>query len=140
MIERSITVAISELAYVRAQHIAMGSTQPTERLLSQFPEAVFDEFVDLSADEQAKLAALQHLSDAALWVIAAEQMPRIAQERLSLLLALNKRVSLTESEVAELNTLFANGDRLMLRKAEAAAILTKRGHTVTPKDMRRTDR
>jgi len=95
----------------------------------------FDDLTSLSAEEQAELAILQHLSDESLWEIAAEQMPKESQARLSFLLALNKRGLLSNAETTELDTLLANGDLLMLRKAEAAAILTKRGYVVTPNDM-----
>jgi hypothetical protein len=94
-----------------------------------------DDLTNLPADEQAELATLQHLSDDALWKVAADQMPAISQARLSSLLALNKRKILTDTENRELDALLALGDRIMLRKAEAAALLTKRGHTVTLKDM-----
>jgi hypothetical protein len=135
MSEFTVTVAISETAYAKAQQIADDSALPIERVLSQRLESALDDLAGLPADERAELAALQHLSDDTLWTIAAEQMPRSSQERLTLLLALNKRGSLTDAENSELDALLAYGDRLMLRKAEAAAILTKRGNTVTSKDM-----
>ena len=115
--------------------MADDSALPIERVLSQQLESALDDLTGLPADEQAELAALQHLSDDTLWTIAAEQMSRSTQERLTLLLALNKRGSLTDAEVSELDALLTYGDRLTLRKAEAAAILTKRGNIVTSKDM-----
>ena len=135
MSDFTVTVAISEAAYAKAQRIADDSAQPIERVLSQHLESALDDLAGIPADEKAELAALQQLSDDTLWTIAAEQMPRNSQERLTLLLALNKRGSLTDAENGELDALLAYGDRLMLRKAEAAAILTKRGNEVTSKDM-----
>ncbi len=56
-------------------------------------EEVFNDLASLPPDEQAELAALNNLSADTLWTIAAERMPPVQQERLSLLLALNKRGS-----------------------------------------------
>jgi hypothetical protein len=46
----------------------------------------------------------------------------------------NSRGVMTDEEHGELEKLVERGDRLMLRKAEAAAMLRKRGHTFTQKD------
>jgi hypothetical protein len=43
----------------------------------------------------------------------------------------NARGVMTDEEHGELEKLVARGDRLMLRKAQAAALLRKRGHTIT---------
>jgi len=48
----------------------------------------------------------------------------------------NSRGVITDEEHAELEALVDRGDRLMLRKAEAAAILKARGYPFTPKDFK----
>jgi hypothetical protein len=45
---------------------------------------------------------------------------------------------LPPKEQAELDSLVERADRLMLRKAEAASILTQRGYPVTQKDFKPT--
>ncbi len=41
----------------------------------------------------------------------------------------------SEDEYAELSRLVEQGQKLMLRKAQAGALLTERGHKVTPQKM-----
>jgi hypothetical protein len=47
----------------------------------------------------------------------------------------NTKGILTAEEQSTLENLVERGQRLMLRKSEAAALLTQRGYRVTPKDM-----
>ncbi len=133
MSDHSVTLTISESVYARVQQMAEDTAQSVERILANRLEQVFDDLAELPPDEQAELAALNSLSDDTLWTIAAERFPQLQQERLSLLLALNKRSVLSNIEDAELDDLLERGDRLTLRKAEAATILTARGYQVDPK-------
>ncbi len=134
MTNHVVTLSVSEQVYEYARSVAETTAQPIEEVLQQRLEDALP-LPHLPADEEAELAALRLLSDDALWTIAAEQMPRTQQERRSILLRLNERHALTEAEQTELDDLLQRGDRLMVRKAEAAAILNKRGYTVTPRDL-----
>ena len=78
---------------------------------------------------------MEDLSDEVLRTIAREKAPTEVQERVTVLLALNKRTVLTSLESEELTLLLAYGDRITLRKAQAAAILTQRGHGLSRQDM-----
>ena len=51
----------------------------------------------------------------------------------------NTMGTLSTSEHKELEQLVEQGQRLMLRKAQAAALLTEKGYKVTPKDMAASD-
>ena len=133
MTDRVITLVLSERAYESARRIAETNAQPIEQILQQRLESVLPSSLPL--DEKTELSALKLLSDDALWTIAREQMPRDQQERLRVLLALNKRSDLMPSETSELDDLLSRSDQVMLRKAEAAALLTERGYTVIPKEM-----
>ncbi len=135
MSDFTVTLTISQNAYTRARQFADNTAQPVERILASSLEQAFDTDSDLPPDEQAELAALSSLSDDTLWTIAAERMPATQQERLSLLLVLNKRGVLSDAEVAELDNLLERGDKMTLRKAEAALILIRRGHRVDMKEL-----
>jgi len=80
----------------------------------------------LPPDEEAELAALHHLSDDALWTIARAQMQDSLQARMQTLMDRNSLGQITAEEYAELEALVERGQKLTLRKAEAAAILTER--------------
>jgi hypothetical protein len=115
----------------RARKQASQTDQPMERVLVQQLEAAFSEPLPLlPPDEQAELNALANFSTDALWTIAREQMPRDQQNRMQILMDGNSRGSLSKAEFAELENLVEQGQRVMLRKAKAAALLTERGYKV----------
>lgn len=110
--------------------------QPIEQLLvDQLATTFSAPLPTLAPDEEAELAALSHLSDDALWTIVREQMPADIDARLQILMDRNNFGTITPTEYAELEQNVERGNRLMLRKAEAAALLTARGHKVTLQQM-----
>jgi hypothetical protein len=133
MTNYSVTLTVPDYIYDRARKIAEATSQPVEQVLQQhIVDALTEPLPELASDEQAELTALYQLSDDALWTIAREQMPIDAQSRMQELMDRNSMGRITEAERQELNVLVQRGQRLMLRKAEASAILTRRGHRVTP--------
>ena len=139
MSDYTVTLTISEAVYKRARHLSEASARPVEQILSSQLAEVYDDLTSMPQDAQTELAAFRQLSNEALWTIAREQTPSDLRERVTLLLALNKRLALTPAEEAELDQMLQSADRVMLRKAEAAALLTQRGYKVTPDDMVRRD-
>jgi hypothetical protein len=129
-----IVLEVPEDISVRAREIAETVAQPVEQLLLDHLKTLAPPLPVLPPDTQVELAALHHLSYDALWTIAREQMPEDVQARAYALMDKNSRNVMTDEEHAELEKLVERGDRLMLRKAEAAALLRKRGYTFTQKD------
>jgi hypothetical protein len=129
-----IILQVPEDISARARQIAAAMAQPVEQLLLDHLKTLAAPLPVLPPDTQAELDALHHLSDDALWTIASAQMPDDVQARAHALMDKNSRGAITDDEYAELEQIVERGDRLMLRKAEAATILRKRGHTFTPKD------
>ena len=128
----SVTLPVPDYIYDRARRIAEGTSQSIEAvLLQQLQEAFTEPLPDLAPDEQSELEALTHLSDDALWTIAREQMPEDRQARLQALMDANSQGTFDNARRSELATLVAQGQRLSLRKAQAAALLTERGYSVT---------
>lgn len=134
MADYQITLSIPVGLYDRARRTAEQTEQPIEAVLISTLEAAFPD-EPLPPDEQEELDALAHLSDDALWTIAREQMPADLQARMGELMDRNTQGRLTDREREELEAQVERGDRLTLRKAEAAALLTQRGYKVTPKDL-----
>jgi hypothetical protein len=140
MSDYPITLPVPDYVYDRARKIAEATAQPIEAVLVQQLEAAFSAPLPLlPPDEQAELDALVHFSDEGLWTIAREQMPPSKQTRLQSMMESNNLGILAETERVEFDHLIEQGQRLMLRKAQAAALLTQRGYTVTPKDMTAAD-
>lgn len=110
-----------------ARQIAEATAQPVEDVLLNRLKTVLPA---LPPDEEAELEALHHLSDDALWTIAHERMPDSLQERMQDLMDKNSLGTISPEEYAELEQLVDRGQRLTLRKSEAAAILTRRGYQI----------
>jgi len=120
----------------RAYQLAESTHQPVEQILLAHLKTLFAPIPALPPEEQAELDALHHLSDDALWTIAREQMPDDAQARASALMDKNTRRDITNAESDELSVLVERADRLMLRKAEASALLRGRGYAFTQQDFK----
>jgi hypothetical protein len=128
----SVTLPVPEDIYDCARRIAEGTSQSIEAvLLQQLKDAFAAPLPDLAPAEQRELEALTFLSDDALWTIACEQMPADRQARLHALMEANSRGTLDDAQRVGLETLVAQGQRLSIRKAQAAALLTERGYQVT---------
>jgi hypothetical protein len=87
---------------------------------------------DAPAEFQADLAALDRLEDEALWRIARSRQTEADMERCQELLDKNANGVLSAAERDELTGLRVEGDRFMLRKVQAAALLRRRGYQVPP--------
>jgi hypothetical protein len=134
-----LTLTIPDELYERAKHIAESTSQPIEQVILQHLQTLPAPLPILPDDVQAELDALKYLSDDALWTIAQEQMPDAVQSRAHDLMNRNSQGMLNEAERSELDALVERADRLMVRKAEAAAILRERGYPFTQQDYKPRD-
>lgn len=128
-------LTVPEEVYVRARQIAEETSQPVDQVMIEYLRTLSAPLPALPPDEEAELEALKNLSDDALWTIAREQMPDSLQTRMQDLMDKNSLGTITPDEYSELEGLVERGQQLMIRKSEAAALLTQRGYKVTPKDM-----
>lgn len=128
------TLNIPEEIYSHARQIAEETSQSVDQVMLAYLRTLPSAVPILPPDEAAELEALRHLSDDALWTIAREQMLPEIQERMQALMDKNNFGTITKGEFEELEQCVERGNRLMVRKAEAAGILTERGHTFTQED------
>jgi hypothetical protein len=129
-------LTIPENLSERLRQLAARRRQPVETIIAdRLFTALDDELDNLPTEEQAELRALHHLSTDALRAIAAEQMAAANQDRMAQLMAQNSKGELNQGELAELENLVKRGEKLMLRKAEAVAILVQRGHDGLANDL-----
>jgi hypothetical protein len=135
MADFSITLTIPEYLYDRARRLAEQQALPIEQVLVHQLETTFVEIPALPPDEQAELEALKFLSDQALWTIAREQMPEPDQERMQSLMERNNLGTISAQDRDALVLLVDQGQRLILRKAKAMALLTERGHSIDPETL-----
>lgn len=121
-------ITIPEKLSSRLRQLAARRRQSVESIVTdRLFTSLDDELDELPTDEQAELRALHHLSTDALRAIAAEQMSPTNQAQMAQLMTRNSIGELNEDEIALLSEMIERGDQLMLRKAEAAAILVNRG-------------
>lgn len=129
-------IQISENLSTRLRKLAMRRHQPVEKIVAdRLFTSLDDELDSLPSAEQAELRALHHLSDDALRAIAAEQMSAVNQALMAQIMERNSQVDLTQEERETLEALVERGDQLMLRKAEAAAVLVHRGYAGSTADL-----
>jgi hypothetical protein len=126
------TLTLPEDIYDHVRRIAEEADQPVEQLILDRLRSM----TMLPAEEQAELDALRYLSDDTLRTIAREQMPLALQERMQVLMEKNNFGTISPSEYEELEALVERGNRLMLRKAEAAGILMDHGHPFSQDDFK----
>lgn len=126
-----ITLTLPDELSARVRRIAESREQSVEEVLLEHLRTLSAPLPALSPDQQAELDALQSLSDDALWTIARERMPEEVERRAHALMEQNSTGAISEAERVELEQLVERADRLMLRKAEAAALLKGRGQDIT---------
>jgi hypothetical protein len=139
MMNNQLQITIPQDIVNRAQHLADALSKPVEDVLLEHLNTLTIDVSQLPDDIQGELNALQYLSDDALWTIAREQMPADEQKIAHRLMSKNTQGTITNDERIILETYVERSDRLMLRKAEAATILQKRGHIFTQADFKPND-
>ena len=133
-------IQISEKLFKRLRRLADRRQQPVEQVVAdRLFTALDDELDALPSVEEAELRALHHLSDDALRAIVAEKMSVDNQALMAKLMARHSKGLLTDDEKFKLESLVERSDQLMLRKAEAAAILVHRGYSESITDLMRSD-
>lgn len=80
---------------------------------------------------EAELAAMSNLSDQALWILARSTIDIEDQEQFSLLNQEAKLRVLSDQEEEKLDALLNQYDENMIRRAQAASLLGKRGYNMS---------
>ena len=132
---QEVTLSLPEALYLRLKQTAQATQQSlTDVLLHTVQVGSPPSWEDSPSAFQADLVALDRLDDEALWRTVRSLRTETDTGRMEELLEKNADDQLTEAGRAELTYLRTKADRLMLRKAHAAALLRWRGHTLPPAD------
>ena len=133
MTVKDIVLPLPEDLYLRLEQTARATKQSlTDVLVRAVRTGSPPDWSQAPAAFQADLAALDRLSDDALWRIARSQRSEADVARLQALLEGNADDTLSAAERLELDAQVTEADRFMLRKVHAAALLQWRGHAVPP--------
>jgi hypothetical protein len=129
---RSVTVQLPEILYRQAQETAAAKSLSIEEVLAQSIALSLPTLEDdLPLDLRSELSSLMLLGDDELWAIARNEMHEAAQDRLETLLAFHEIRALSPAEEAEYKTLISESENLILKKAEAYRLLTRRGYSIS---------
>ena len=135
MTTQNVTLPLPEHLYLRFEQVAKATQQSvTDVLLHAVEVGSPPSWEDVPSEFQADLAALDRLDDTVLWQIARSSQSGPEMGAYEDLLYKNANDVLTADEHRELSKLRYEADRLMLRKAHAAALLRWRGHHLPPAD------
>ena len=127
----TITVTLPDILYLRVQEAAKATAMTQEEVLAQSIALTLPELeADLPDEVRLEFRALSLASDAKLWEVARSQMESHRQQQLEQLAILQKERALTSSEQTVLARLLKETELLMLRKAEAFALLARCGYKV----------
>ncbi|NEO86243.1 MAG: hypothetical protein F6J87_18595 [Spirulina sp. SIO3F2] len=129
MMAEMLTLKVPDTMYRRLADTAQATQRPLEDIVLRVLEVGSPPlWSDAPAEFQADLAALDKLEDAALWQWVHGRMAASQTQRFEELL--ERAGELTPEQQQELLRLQDEADRFMLCKAQAAAILRWRGHSV----------
>jgi hypothetical protein len=132
-------LTVPDDVFRRARKLAEQTARPVDKVMIEHLRTLPPSLPALPPEEEAELEALAHLSDDTLWTIAREQMGADVQARVQELMDKNSLGTLLEGEYGELEQLVDRGQRLMLRKSAAAALLVERGYTIAPESLASRD-
>jgi hypothetical protein len=92
----------------------------------------------LPADVETELASFAQLSDDVLWIIARSTLTTQQQRKLANLNDKAQRRPLTQAEQGQQQQLIDAYDRTLVRRAEAALLLSQRGYDLSDPSVLRT--
>jgi plasmid stability protein len=128
---QSVTVRLSEPLYQQLKRRADRARRTVEDELVEVVTTAVPLVEDLPPDLAEAISPLAALDDEALWRAARSRLPADDAERLEELSSKQQREGLTDVEADETARLLRRYERAMLVRAQAAALLKRRGHDVS---------
>ncbi len=125
-----IPIDIPESLYLRLQRIASFAHRSVEEIFTSAVTIALPPSPDLPTSVADELAEMIWLSDAALWHATTPTFSPNQQKRLTELNDLEDTRNLNSSEKQEQAQLLAAYERSILHRAQAFAILARRGHQI----------
>jgi plasmid stability protein len=128
---QTVTLNIPEPLYHRLKERAEQSQRTVEDETLNVLAAAVPVADELPADLEKAISPLAVLDDEALWQAARSRLAADAVAQLEELHRKKQREGLTEAEVQTLAALVRQYERALLVRAQAAALLHRRGHDVS---------
>jgi hypothetical protein len=128
--DRTVTVTVPPGLYEHLQKRAQQRQRSIEDEVVLTLAAAVPSGDALPSDFEATLASLASLDDEALWRLARSRVADEDASRLAELGDRRQRAGLTDNELREAEDLVQRHDRVIVVRAEAAALLKQRGHDI----------
>lgn len=130
MIERTLTVRISEMLYLQLEAAARSSDQSVDSVVAQTLERAIPPHLEglLPNALRSELEAMVLLSDEALRTIAYSVAQPERGALMDDLIALKQDGTITSEQQEQLTALRGESEALMVRKAHAFVLLKSRGY------------
>jgi len=128
---RTLVLELPEPLYYLAHQMAEVTHQPLNTILQNSIAQALPQYQGLPSSLMNELTKLILLNDVGLWRVAGETWPSTTQELLDELVYKQSAATLTPLEQEDLNQLRREYEALMLRRAEAAMLLKRRGYEIT---------
>lgn len=126
----AITLTLPDLLFEPVQRIARATNQPVEAVLLKALQVSLPPLDGLPGDMVDALEGLEELDSASLDRVMREQVSAEDQGKMAELIDRLQAGEASEADIARLNALRGQADRVMLRKARAAVILRFRGERI----------
>lgn len=124
---QTVTLTMPESIFRRVKRSAEVLRRPPEEIIVEALNVALPRVDDVPAEMTEELAAMRSLPDGKLWEIARSMMPARTQARLRTLSTAQRERALAPAELQKLDALLQEHGRIMLRKAQAYALLHERG-------------
>ena len=131
MATQTLTVQLPDRLYTRLEERASQSNRTLEAELIDVLATAIPIQSDLPPDIAKEIAQVEQLDDASLWQAARESLTAETAACLEQMHFKQRREGLSETEARTLAALVRQYERTVLLRAQAAALLKKRGHDVS---------
>lgn len=127
-----IVIELPPLAYAQLQAMATAQQRAVGAIASDLILAELPVMPALPEDVEQELAAFDQLSDDVLVLLANSSLNAQEQTELAELNEQAQSRGLLPAEAERREHLLARYDRMLVRRAQAALVLRRRGHTQSP--------
>lgn len=131
MLNNSVTINLPAKTVKQLESTARRQKQTVAELASTLVVQAATPLPTLSPDLETELEAFARLSDETLWALARSVLPTNRQLRLAWLNEEAQRRPLAVEEQSEQTDLVEEYGRVLVRRAEAASLLKKRGYDLS---------
>ena len=136
--ERTLSIKLPESVFQKVQRAATHTQRTIDDIIVNTLNAAFVAPSDIPAELADELASMHYDKDEMLWQALRPSINAKQRKRLQELSEQTNERALTPAELEEQNVLLLAHHRSVLRRAQAIAILTLRGYTVSDERLLQT--